>query len=222
MIGLLLWTALERPGHPGRAGLHSLWRNAVAKSVPPVGIDPSVRWPIRVRPRRASRGEIALDRGRVKGHTPPSRLPCPERESRGWPHPYESWKTRLTLLCCILFVRDTSPSRPRTLSRGRNRPAGGRLASRADIPVEDVLSPSRITTAPGAARSPGNMRGPGWLKAFRRQAFSLAECIMRGELCRHGGGREPIAAGCRREELTIGLARAGAVDRGQGEDPAPC
>ncbi len=98
------------------------------------------------------------------------------------PHPHESRKTRHTVVCCILFIRDASSSRSRTPCWRRAIPAGQRPTSRADVPHSGDLPSSQTLISSNDRHRLDNPRKPGLLALLR-------DFWNRGADARqHGGG----------------------------------
>lgn len=82
-------------------------------------------------------------------------------------HPHESRKTRHTVVCCILFVRDASSSRSRPPRWRRAIPAGQWPSSQADVPTSGDLPSSQTAIAGNDPRPPENLHRPGLLALLR-------------------------------------------------------
>src|SRR4051812_16971409 len=107
-------------------------------------------------------------------------------DSWGRVAPLESWKTRHTVICCILFVRDASSgrSRTRTPHRRRGLPAGTRPAGRTSIANRDDLPPSPDPAARDLPRPPDNLGKHGLIALLRGWKLALD-----GPPILHGPGR---------------------------------
>ncbi len=98
------------------------------------------------------------------------------------PHPHESRKTRHTVVCCILFIRDASSSRSRTPRWRPTIPAGQRPTSRGDVPHSSAPPSSQTLISRNDRRRLDYFRKPGLLALLR-------DLWNRGaDDRRHGGG----------------------------------